>query len=131
MNDLTDQQQRLLDAIRDHWHAYSHAPTLMELAAVLGHANASAVLNALNHLGRRGLVEWDDRSSRTIKIVGETYADLLKQKAELVAALKEIVAAGDAYVNPPEDDDDVSLMLRFGDADKAARAAIANAEPQA
>lgn len=43
--------------------------------------------------------------------------------AELVDTLKEYIAAADNSMNPP-DDDDVSAMLRFGMADKSARAAI-------
>ena len=49
---------------------------------------------------------------------------LEKQRDELLIALKEYLAAADNIMDP-EDDDDVAAMLRFGEADKAARAIVA------
>lgn len=50
---------------------------------------------------------------------------LIKQRDELLAALKGLIEGGDNCVT---DRDEVSAILRFADANKAARAAIAKAE---
>lgn len=49
---------------------------------------------------------------------------LTEQRDELLAALKEYIEAADETVRG---EDGVAAMLRFGEADKAARAAIAKA----
>ena len=50
-----------------------------------------------------------------------------KQRDELLAALDEYINAADNIMSP-KDDDDVSAMIRFGEADKTAREAIARAK---
>ena len=52
-------------------------------------------------------------------------ARLIAAAPELLDALRELIAAGDYCITT---DDDAKAMLRFGDAHKAARAAIAEAE---
>ena len=55
----------------------------------------------------------------------EANARLIAAAPDLLEALSELVAAGDYWLKA---DDEVKAMLRFGEADKAARAAIAKAE---
>jgi hypothetical protein len=57
----------------------------------------------------------------------EAHECLEQQRDELLAALSEYITAADNSMNPT-DNDDVAAMLRFGEADKAARAAIAKAK---
>lgn len=55
----------------------------------------------------------------------EANARLIAAAPDLLEALKEILAAGESYVDSA---DEVKAMLRFGRANDAARAAIAKAE---
>ena len=54
----------------------------------------------------------------------EANARLITAAPDLLEALKEYIAAGENSVTAT---DDVAAMIRFGDAEKAARAAIAKA----
>ena len=54
----------------------------------------------------------------------EADAQLISAAPELLAALTEYIAAAD---NSMTSDDDIAAMIRFGEADKAAREAIAKA----
>lgn len=66
-----------------------------------------------------GGCDWETEELRTHLTAREA---LLEQMAE---ALRELLAAGDAYADPAAAmADDVRLMVRFGQADEEARAAL-------
>jgi len=77
------------------------------------------------------LAEWLDRATHAdAPLDKDLAAELRRQHAlieELREALKEYIDAADFSMSG---EDDVAAMLRFGDADKAARAALAKAEAQ-
>jgi len=59
-------------------------------------------------------------------VLNKADARLIAAAPELLEALSELIAAGDNSMRPT-DGDDVAAMIRFGEAEKAARAAIAKA----
>ena len=75
----------------------------------------------------------NDKTGNTIRVEGlalssgseaKANARLIAAAPELLEALKEYIAAGENSVTAT---DDVAAMIRFGEADKAARSAIAKA----
>lgn len=68
--DLSPAQQRLWLAIRRHWREYRYAPTVRELASMLGHASPQAVWSTLHRLRKQGRVTWQRGASRTLQALG-------------------------------------------------------------
>lgn len=60
----------------------------------------------------------------TVDLYAEANKSLIAAAPELLAAAKEYLSAGEYSMSA---EDDVAAMLRFGDAEKALRAAIAKA----
>lgn len=69
MKGLTDRQAEVLEAIRELTEAKGFAPTRQELADHLGLAWPQAAQFHLEALKRKGRVTWDERRSRTLRVV--------------------------------------------------------------
>lgn len=66
----TKEQKRALDTIRD-LIAKSGSPSYGEISAALGYTSRSATHRVIHELRHRGLIDFEDRRARTIRIVGE------------------------------------------------------------
>lgn len=95
-------------------------------AALQTQAEEAAKLMAQRDVSWQGLREVREAiAANPEESTADEVRRVVAQRDELLAALTEYIAAADNSMDPP-DDDDVSAMLRFGEADKAARAAITN-----
>jgi DNA-binding transcriptional ArsR family regulator len=59
-------QEQILAAIADHWREHGSAPSLREVAQVLGGGSASTVLRELDVLKAAGLVTYRERDGRML-----------------------------------------------------------------
>ena len=66
-----DRQQHLLLAIAVFTRQHGYAPTLRELAWLVGMRTPSAVRWQLDRLKAAGLVTWCDGKARTIRLTGK------------------------------------------------------------
>lgn len=63
---LTPSQERFLAAVANHWRAHGIAPTYRDLAAVLGFRSTNAVSGMVRVLVKKGRLECDATTSRTL-----------------------------------------------------------------
>ena len=66
-----DRQQQMLYAIEAFTRTNGCAPTLRELAALIGMRTPSAVRFQLDRLRDAGLVDWQDGKARTLRLTGK------------------------------------------------------------
>jgi SOS-response transcriptional repressor LexA len=64
-----DREQTLLDAIALFWRQHGYAPTLRELCALADLSSTSLAVLYLERLEARGLVAWEKKIARTIRLV--------------------------------------------------------------
>jgi len=67
--DLTDRQQRLLDAIRSHIADKGYPPSVREMGAKCGLATVSAVAYQLGQLVEKGYIRRDRRIPRGVVVL--------------------------------------------------------------
>lgn len=63
-----DTRERLLEAIRAYWKVWRHAPTLRELAEMVGRSY-STIKEQLDILKAEGLITFEAGKSRTVRIL--------------------------------------------------------------
>ena len=68
---LTPKQVELYDAIKVCLEKYHYSPTVRELCRMLGGKSTGTVLPALRLLRKKGYITYEDRKSRTIRIIKE------------------------------------------------------------
>lgn len=71
MNELTDRQRELLDAIVARWLAAKPPPTLRELGDAFGIASTNGVSDTLKRLEKKGVIRRTTLHSRGIDLVLE------------------------------------------------------------
>lgn len=69
VNHLTDQQRRLLAAIRGYLREHGHAPTLRELAAQLGYRAHTSISAQLDALERKRAIARRPGIARSIRLL--------------------------------------------------------------
>lgn len=68
---LTPKQMELYAAIDECLQKYHYSPTVRELCRMLGGKSTGTILPALRLLRKKGYIDYEDRKSRTIRIVKE------------------------------------------------------------
>lgn len=68
---LTPKQVELYDAIKECLDKYHYSPTVRELCRMLGGKSTGTILPALRLLRKKGYIDYEDRKSRTIRIIKE------------------------------------------------------------
>jgi SOS-response transcriptional repressor LexA len=66
----TKEQKRALDVIRK-LIADDGAPSYGEISAALGYTSRSATHRIIHELRHRGLIDFEDRRARSIRIIGD------------------------------------------------------------
>lgn len=64
----TDEQ--IVDAIRVFWENNGYAPTVREVGAAVGIKSPSTIKYRFEQLREKGLVAYNDRIPRTIRVIG-------------------------------------------------------------
>lgn len=59
----------LLEFISDHLYERGYAPSVREVAKFMGYSSASSAHLALRRLRSKGLVDWEERQPRTLRVV--------------------------------------------------------------
>jgi repressor LexA len=62
-------EDEILAIIKAYWRKYNYSPTIREIAKKASVTSTSTILKYLNKLQKKGLIEWRDKSPRTIKVV--------------------------------------------------------------
>jgi repressor LexA len=68
---LTEQQQRVLDYIREHIGAKGFPPSVREIGEALGLASSSTVHGHLGRLEEKGYIRRDPTKPRALEVVGD------------------------------------------------------------
>jgi repressor LexA len=68
MQELTTKQQKIVDFIRKIQHTKGHTPSLREIGARFGFT-LTAAADHLQALKRKGVVDWEPRVARSIRIL--------------------------------------------------------------
>ena len=69
MNDLTDKQKECLIIINLLTKKRGYAPTVREIAKELRNNSPATTLHHMKELKRKGYITWEEKQSRTIKIL--------------------------------------------------------------
>lgn len=77
MNPLTNRQQQVLDCINQHIDRHGYPPTLREIAAALNITGTLGVLKHLRALEKKGAINKQGGSSRSIRVVARTEGNKL------------------------------------------------------
>lgn len=65
---FTERQRLVMALIRGHWLAHGNAPTLAEIAAVLG-VHKNAIKGHVVALKKKGAVDWAEGKVRTLRVL--------------------------------------------------------------
>jgi repressor LexA len=90
--ELTAQQQRVLDAIREWVDRHGYPPSIRQIAAATGLASPSSVAHHLAALERLGLLRRDGRASRAMAIRQPSTPDRTARSGVRVPLLGTIAA---------------------------------------
>jgi SOS-response transcriptional repressor LexA len=77
----TNRREAFVVAIEGHWREYGYAPTVRELAQVVGLASSSTVWYWLMRLRYEGLVTWEEGKTRTIRLTQRGGPSARREKA--------------------------------------------------
>lgn len=76
VRELSDRQQRILEFLREFVRANDRPPTVREIGEAVGIPSTSVVKYNLNRLAEEGLIEYNPRIARGIRLIGETVRRL-------------------------------------------------------
>lgn len=89
---LTDVQQRILEVIRDSMTRRNYAPSMREIGESVGLSSTASVSHQLNKLEMLGFISRDPRRPRTIDLLGDSPAEILRPDSALVPLVGRIAA---------------------------------------
>ena len=69
MNELTNQEEMVLEAIKKYIKEYGYSPTYEELTELTPFKSKSTISNILDNLKRKGYINFFCRKARTIKTI--------------------------------------------------------------
>ncbi len=69
MEPLTDAQQELYDWLVDYIQHHRHAPSIREMMEAMGLRSPAPVQSRLDHLRKKGYIDWQEGQARTIQII--------------------------------------------------------------
>ncbi|MCM1984726.1 transcriptional repressor LexA [Lyngbya confervoides] len=100
MEPLTKVQQELYDWLVDYIQTYQHAPSIRQMMQAMKLRSPAPVQSRLEHLRRKGYIDWDPGQARTLRIL---HLEDLGQNQAQVPILGEIAAGGliEPFVDDP------------------------------
>lgn len=66
---MTDRQQAIIDFIKQHVKDNGYPPTVREIGDAEGILSTSTVHGHLDRMKKKGLLQWKDGISRTLRVV--------------------------------------------------------------
>ncbi|MEM9137350.1 MAG: transcriptional repressor LexA [Cyanobacteria bacterium P01_F01_bin.42] len=100
MEPLTKVQQELYDWLVDYIQVHQHAPSIRQMMHAMELRSPAPVQSRLDHLRRKGYIDWQDGQARTMRILHFEEAD-----ESQVPILGEIAAGG--LIEPFADESEV------------------------
>ena len=91
-SDLTAVQQRILEVIRDSMTKRNYAPSMREIGEAVGLSSTASVSHQLNKLEVLGFISRDPRRPRTIDLLGEEPAEIIRPDSAMVPLVGRIAA---------------------------------------
>ena len=89
---LTSVQQRILEVIRDSMMKRNYAPSMREIGEAVGLSSTASVSHQLNKLEMLGFISRDPRRPRTIDLLGDEPAEIIKPESAMVPLVGRIAA---------------------------------------
>ena len=69
MKELTDKQERLLNAIKDYINEWGYSPTIRELCKITRKKSPGTIAPMLKRLKRDGYIDYTENCNRTIRVL--------------------------------------------------------------
>ena len=91
-SNLTSVQQRILEVIRDSMMKRNYAPSLREIGEAVGLSSTASVSHQLNKLEMLGYISRDPRRPRTIDLLGDEPAEIIRPDSAIVPLVGRIAA---------------------------------------
>lgn len=89
---LTSVQQRILEVIRDSMMKRNYAPSMREIGEAVGLSSTASVSHQLNKLEMLGYISRDPRRPRTIDLLGDEPAEIIRPDSAMVPLVGRIAA---------------------------------------
>ncbi|NER82697.1 MAG: repressor LexA [Leptolyngbya sp. SIO1D8] len=108
MEALTDAQQELYDWLVDYIRENQHSPSIRQMMRAMGLKSPAPIQSRLDHLRKKGYIEWAEGQARTIRIL----------QTDQGLPIRGIIAAGyvsTAFTDDVERLDLAGLPLKVGD----------------
>ncbi|MBE7384306.1 MAG: repressor LexA [Leptolyngbya sp. SIO1E4] len=108
MEALTDAQQELYDWLVDYIRGNQHSPSIRQMMRAMGLKSPAPIQSRLDHLRKKGYIEWTEGQARTIRILQTNQG----------VPIRGIIAAGyvsTAFTDDVERLDLAGLPLKVGD----------------
>jgi repressor LexA len=64
-------EEEILTIIKTYWEKYNYSPTVREIARKATITSTSTVLKYLNKLQDKGLIDWQQKTPRTIQVIAQ------------------------------------------------------------
>lgn len=71
MTDLTEKQERTLNAIKDYIQEHGYSPTIREICVECGVNSPATIHTSLKILKRKGYIDYVYNRNRTIRVLDE------------------------------------------------------------
>ena len=91
-SNLTSVQQRILEVIRDSMMKRNYAPSMREIGEAVGLSSTASVSHQLNKLEMLGYISRDPRRPRTIDLLGDEPAEVIRPDSAIVPLVGRIAA---------------------------------------
>ncbi len=91
MASLTAVQQELFTWLVDYINQHQHSPSIRQMMQAMHLKSPAPVQSRLDHLRKKGYVDWEDGQARTLRIV---HPDFTQSQSESVPILGAIAAGG-------------------------------------
>jgi repressor LexA len=62
-------EEEILNIIKAYWKKHNYSPTIREIARKASVTSTSTILNYLNKLQEKGLIDWQHKKPRTIQVI--------------------------------------------------------------
>ena len=72
METLTEAQQELYDWLVDYIHSNQHSPSIRQMMKAMGLKSPAPIQSRLDHLRKKGYIDWNEGKARTIRILQDT-----------------------------------------------------------
>lgn len=91
MEPLSKAQQELFDWLVQYIEQHQHAPSIRQMMQAMKLKSPAPVQSRLDHLRKKGYVDWEIGQARTLRIV---HPDLMQAEVEQIPILGAIAAGG-------------------------------------